>query len=439
MKTGIFQTALLVICGVVITVAVLMFSGVLPGLNLGGAKAVPAVIVWGSLPEVPMRQMMENLNKDYPESFRATYVFKNAETIEAEFVDALARGAGPDAVLITEDFAVKQANKLYPIPDTLLSIRDFRDTYAEVGEVYLSPQGGILALPLYIDPLVMYYNRDFYGNAGIATIPLTWSGIIKNHNAFTKLGERGVILQSGLAFGTANNVANINAILSLLFLQAGNRLAVWNSTTAKYSADLLGSNSSDRLSPGAAALDFYTAFANPITITYSWNESMPLDKSYFSAGKLAHYLGFASELAELRNRNPNLNLDVVLVPQRDNVAKKKTFARLTAVALVKNSRNLNAAYQLASALASAKYDAELAQLASASPARRDLLDLPVTDPFQTVFNKSALASVTWLNPGRAETKAVFAEIIRTKNLGRMASALILLEATEKMNIIYSRF
>lgn len=165
---------------------------------------------------------------------------------------------------------------------------------------------------------------------------------------------------------------------------------------------------------------------------------MPVDRSYFAAGKLAHYLGFASELGDLRSRNPNLNLDVAMVPQRDNVSKKVTFSRLTAVALVKNSNKLNASYQAAVALASAKYDAELAKISAVAPARRDLLGLPQTDLFQDVFNKAALSSVTWLNPGRRETQAIFNEIIQEKNLGRNNSSLILLQAGEKMDIIYNR-
>ncbi len=45
-------------------------------------------------------------------------------------------------------------------------------------------------------------------------------------------------------------------------------------------------------------------------------------KNMFLAGDLALYFGFASELDDLKNKNPNLNFDVTLFPQTGDLNLK---------------------------------------------------------------------------------------------------------------------
>ncbi|MEK7136512.1 MAG: extracellular solute-binding protein [Patescibacteria group bacterium] len=435
MRTGIFQIILLLACGFVITIAVLMFSGVIPGFKSQSGVSRGTLVLWGTLPQVNMLNLISSFNKEEDQQYDLRYVQKSPATLEEEFVDALARNEGPDLILLPEHLLISQGDKLYPIPANRLPLRDFRDTYIEVGEIYIMPEG-IMALPLTIDPLVMYYNRDLYASAGLPTVPSTWSGLIKNHSALTELGDRGLVVKSGLAFGTANNIARAKDVLAMLILQAGSPIVIRNNTTGDYQSVLhISPKSNSAGSPAGAALDFFTSFANPQTITYSWNESMPVESTAFAAGKLAHYFGYASEADDIRQMNPNLNFDIAVVPQRDNVGRKLTLGRLTGIAIVINTRSLDGAYAAALKLASSAYTRDIALIAKVPSARRDLLAEPTNDLYGDVFYKSAIMSTTWLDPNEKGTKAVFDEMIRQKNIGRTQTSAIINEANQKIDLL----
>ena len=55
----------------------------------------------------------------------------------------------------------------------MISERDFKNTYIEEGELYLAANG-ILGLPITVDPMVMYWNRDIFSSAAIAAPPSYW-------------------------------------------------------------------------------------------------------------------------------------------------------------------------------------------------------------------------------------------------------------------------
>jgi len=50
-------------------------------------------------------------------------------------------------------------NKLYTIPYAAYTERTFRDTNIDGAQLFLSTTG-VTALPLLVDPLVTYYNKD---------------------------------------------------------------------------------------------------------------------------------------------------------------------------------------------------------------------------------------------------------------------------------------
>ena len=57
----------------------------------------------------------------------------------------------------------------------------------------------------------------------------------------------------------------------------------------------------------------------------------------FAKGALAMYFGYASEMSEIKNRNPHLNFDLAEVPQIKGDKSKTSFAKIYALAIMKNS------------------------------------------------------------------------------------------------------
>ncbi len=412
MKQG-FQTILLFIFGFVGIIGVLIFAGVIP-LGSDTASFGGNVSLWGSVSEKVMVPIINEINRENEKKFSVTYQYIERDNFEDELIASLARGQGPDAVIFPHSLLVKQNDKIYPIPYEAYTSRMFTDRFAEGGELFLSPRG-VLALPLYVDPLIMYWNRDLFTNAGITVQPKIWSEFLSLPELLTKRDEKGNIFESAVAMGSYNNITNAKDIIPLLFLQTGEKIIERNSTLGgrdSFSV-ILG------LARGAAesSLNFYTEFVNPAREAYSWNTSLPSSRKFFESGKLAVYFGFASEYGGIKRNNPNLNFDVALIPQRAESKTRMTYGDMWGVSVLKSSKKINtsisAMYEIVY-----NYSDEITEgIYLPSLVRASLSDLG-TDPIMSIFKQSANISRSWLNPDPKATENIFSEMINSINSGK---------------------
>ncbi|HEU0081206.1 MAG TPA: extracellular solute-binding protein [Candidatus Paceibacterota bacterium] len=402
----------------------LIFTGVLVAFGIGGAilfavskntsnQGAPATVMWGTLKAGAVSALLSDVSADYRSSLNVTYVQKDADSFESDLIAALARGAGPDMVLLPQDLILKQLDKFYVVPFSSYSERSFKSSFIQEGELYLTPEG-IVGFPFSLDPLVMYWNRDIFADAGAALPPKTWAEFFTLAPQATKKDANGNITQSLAAFGEARNVAHYKDVLALLALQAGTPIVGANAQ------GYLSSRLADRgssLVPGEEALSFYTEFSNPAKASYTWNRSLPQDRNAFAAGRLGLYFGYASELSSIRAANPNLNFDVAPLPQTGQ--KKVTFGSMTAIALLKASKNLNAAFMAAATLTSAPVQQAWVEASGYAPVRRDMLASLPGDAYKAVFYQSALTSNAWLDPNREGTDDVFWRMIENVTSGKL--------------------
>ncbi|MBI2065854.1 MAG: extracellular solute-binding protein [Candidatus Zambryskibacteria bacterium] len=415
-----FQIILLSVFGIFIVVGVAVFS-----LYRGSSTGSVTVTVWGDISTYDFNLLSNASTLKQDQNLRVNYVEKSSETIETEFTEALARGTGPDLIIITQDKFLKNKPKLVPIPYASISERNFKTTFVEEGELFLD-RNGIYALPLFLDPLVLYYNRDRLSSAGQAQPIAYWDEIYEAASNLSKRDAAGNLVTSVMALGEARNIPNAKSILSLLLLQAG------TSITKFIGPDLRSqvfAKSGLPISPGESAFDFYTQFSNPTRSYYSWNRSLIDAQTHFTSGDSAYYLGFASELRVLKNKNPTLNFGISTVPQSRVSGKTITFGRLRAVAISRGSRNPNAAVSLAMKLVSKEIALSLSGVLSLPPARRDLLSTRPADPALSVFYDAALQSRGWLDPDAQATDAIFREAVESITSGRARTS----EAVSKID------
>ncbi|MDO8602157.1 MAG: extracellular solute-binding protein, partial [bacterium] len=297
------------------------------------------------------------------------YTEKSAKTIETEFTEALAQGISPDLIIITQDKLWKEKPKLLIIPYGEISERDFKTTFIEEGELFLTSDG-IYALPLSIDPLVLYYNRDLLSAAGQANPLQYWDEIYAAALNLSKRDVAGNLTSSVMALGEARNIRHAKDIFSLLLLQAGTPITGFVGLELR---SQIADNFNLPVLPSESALDFYTQFSNPTKAFYSWNRSLIDAQTHFTSGDSAYYLGFASELRALRNKNPTLNFGISLVPQSRVSGKTITFGNLRGVAISRGTRNPSAALAIATKLVSKDVALALSEILALPPARRDLL------------------------------------------------------------------
>jgi len=377
--------------------------------------ALPTITVWGLVSSQIFNEFVTNINSTQATPLSINYVQETEATFNQDFVKALAVGQGPDVILIPADMILPNENKITPIPYTLIPQRTYEDTYVQEANLYLG-SAGIEAVPFYIDPLVMYWNRDSFTNAGIASAgtvssPLTWNTLASYGAQLTQKDVNSNIRKSVMALGQFSNLDNAREILGTLFMQAGNPIT--EETTSDGIVSTLGYGVYQGLDSSAAAVSFFTQFANPTSQYYSWNSSLPDSESYFLSGNLATYFGFASELSDIRNKNPNLNFDVAPLPQAANGANRITYGRLYGFSIVKQSPNATADYAVISALTSASALAEWQTLTYLPPVTRSAIAAGTTDADMAIFYDGALISRGWLDPNPAGTESLWQTMVQS--------------------------
>src|SRR3989344_106314 len=411
-----------------LVLAILIFSGLIPiGKSKGSNQGVKGnVVLWGTIPNENLSPIIENFNANN-EDLKVSYKEKKSESFDSELIEALASGAGPDLILLPDNLINRYQDKIFLIPYESFSIRDFKDIFIQQGELYLN-ENGILALPFSVDPMVMYYNRDMFSSAGISKPPENWEDFFEIVPLLTKRDQSTNILTSAVSFGEFANITHAKDIISMLLLQSGNPIIIKHPGTEGLSqileVTLADSSNPNEESPASITLDFYTEFSNPASNTeeglYSWNKSLLPSQDAFISEKLAIYFGYASELFIIQERNPNLNFDVVMVPQAKNINTKITFGRMNALAIAKTSPNINTSFIVANLLTKKDFIENLSKGLSLPPVRRDLLFVKPKNPYTSIFYDSALISRSWFDPSPKETSEIFEKMVDDIISGRLS-------------------
>lgn len=397
-----FQTILMVIFGAGAIIGIFIFSGFIkigedPENELKGS-----VVIWGEIEESSFNNAINSVIGNLSKNLTITYVKKNKDTYQSELLNAFARGIGPDLFMVTPSTMLANNDFVYKIPYESFSELSYRNKYIDGADIFLDGQG-IKALPLVVDPLVLYYNKNILANEGIAIPPYYWDDLFKINSLITKKQDDGNIKESMIALGEYDNVFNAKAILSNLLLQSGNKIVSRDEDGRLYSTI-----SEESAVP---ALRFFMEFSNKDLPAFSWSKSLPGSRYMFTSDRLALYVGFASEIFEIEKINPNLSFDVKEIMQTRDSKNKKAFGNIYALGISKSSRNLPAAFAVAFALTSDTSISELSKSLSLPPSTRSLLSIPQKEPYLEIFFKSAIISNAWLEPGEMNTDSIFKELI----------------------------
>lgn len=393
--------------------ALLVFSGVIK-LGTSATEARGSVLVWGTLPYATMQPYIDQAKT---KNLSVTYESQNPDTYELDLVNAIAAGVGPDVFIMDHEAILRNKDKIFEIPYGNLPRRDYENRYVRSSNLFLTDTG-IIALPLAIDPLVMYYNKNLMDSAFILKVPEIWDEVLTYTSDITVSDVTGQISISGGALGTYRNIKDAKGIISILMLQNGNPIVGIEPSSGKYQSTL-GLNQ-DLTRRTQEALQFYTSFADVDNSNYSWNEAMPLSKDMFVAGDLGLYFGRASELTDIRRKNPNLNFQVAFLPQLKDTTNKQTFGYVSALSVSKQSKNPAAALQVAGVLTSAAVVEPLAQRINMVPARKDLLGNTPEELYLSIFYNSAIIADAWIDPAPTRTSAIFERLIRDINSGALS-------------------
>ncbi|MCX6731509.1 MAG: extracellular solute-binding protein [Candidatus Parcubacteria bacterium] len=421
-----FQIIIIAVCVIAVLVAVLIFAGVLPGFKKGAGGKAAEISMWGTFPEGKIRTLISDFNETNRDFFKINYSEKKSPDYENEIINNLASASGPDIWVLTQDLVLKDKDKVYPIPFTSYQERNYRDNFIDSADLFIDGQN-IIGLPLAVDPIVLYWNRDLFSSNGVSQPPQYWDEFLVDVQNLVKRDDAGNITQAGAALGEFQNVKNAKEILSMLILQADNPI-VENGTLNV----VLGEKGKNLLDPTESAVRFFNEFSNPGKTSYSWNKALPDSDKMFIAGSLAMYFGYASELENIKAKNPHLNFDIAGVPQIKDSKIKATFGRIYSLVISKNSKQVQAAYSALLKLTDNDFSKNFSKAVGLGSARRDVLAGGADDPFLSTVYKSAIMSRAWLEPDPAQVSGIFKNMVESSATGQLKISEAVRDAKNKL-------
>lgn len=403
-KLTTFQLIVLIVFGFFIIAGVIFFAA----YRGDTSEQIGNVVIWGTLDARAISSVIQTQVDNDRRFLNISYVEKDPITFSTELANALAEGTGPDLFLLTQDSILREKDKIISYGYDSFPRKTYTDTFVDEAQLYLE-EDGILALPIVIDPLVLYWNKDMLTKYSFAQPPEFWSEIFTMAEKMSINDSSGSITQSAIALGEAVNIAHAKEIMSMFVEQAGGSIVSVDSSGKAFAS--MGRNISNAPElPAISALRFYTTFANPAESVYSWNRSLPNSRDAFAQGMVGLYIGYASEFPNIAEQNPNLRYEVAAMPQIRDARKYVTFGQMYAVAIPRAVTNHSDSAIAASLLVGPDVSRALADELGITPARRALL-AEHADGERIIFNKMALISFGWLDPNPSQTDAIFESMI----------------------------
>jgi multiple sugar transport system substrate-binding protein len=352
------------------------------------------------------------------------------EEYESELLNALAEDRGPDIFSVHNTWMKKYQSKLAPLPETTsmvypvvqgtikkevvnqlqttpsLTVNGLKDTFADVvsSDVVLN-DGKIYGLPLSVDTLAMYYNRDLFNNAGIVQPAIYWNKeFLQAVNKLTRQDTKKGILQSGVALGGGSNVNRASDILAALMIQNGATMINDGGTVTFNTIPSFGRETG--YNPGLEALRFYTDFANPTKESYSWNAELKNSLDMFISGNLAIMFSYSYDFATIKAQAPKLNFSVAKFPQIEgNPPTNINFANYWIEVVSKKSTHQNEAWDFLQFITKEEQVKGYLEKTKKPAALKKLIPGQLNDDEIGVFASQVLTAKSWYhgkNPQAAE-------------------------------------
>ena len=425
-----------ILTGVIVVAVFLTFILILR--NIGGGSGQQATLTfWGVFDNASaFEKVIGDFKATHP-GIDVKYQQVPFERYESSLVNALAAGTGPDVIMIHHTWLPKHGDKLASmptgIPDTknAFTVQDFKEQFVDVTLKDLVFQDQIYALPLYVDSLALYYNKDLFNGAGLTRPPRTWEEVNDQVSRLSKFDEQGNIIQSAMALGTARNINRSTDILMGMMIQSGVKMTDEGNQAASFDQTVNGQR------VGEIALQYYTDFANPRKQVYSWNDSQHYSIDAFTEGSLAMMLGYSHQAAVIRSKSPRLNFAMAPMPQA-SLTDIRNYANYWAVALPAKSAHPVEAWTFVHYLASAEGASAYLNAVGRPSARRDLIDIQRSDPDLGVFAIQALTARSWFQADNVAIEGIFADMIDDINFSRASIRDAIQQAAARVGVLMSR-
>ncbi|KPJ84984.1 hypothetical protein AMJ57_04810 [Parcubacteria bacterium SG8_24] len=395
-------------------------------LGGGGVQIKPVKLEYWRIDdgEEAFAEVFEAYTKLHP-NIEITYRMFRAEEYEEKLLEALAEDRGPDLFSIPNVWVASWRNKLQPMPEETaiptqmvnekkqivtvmqksktLSKRELQDNFAEavVDDVLLMsipasrderPEEKIWGLPLSLDTLGMFYNKELLRKADIEEPPSTWQEFQEYAKVLTVKDEAGTIVQSGGAIGLASNIRYRTELITAIMMQNGAEMTDSNGFAAFHKFTL--ESQGRAYPPGVEALIFYQSFALDHAPNYSWDDYLPASLDAFVAGKTAFYFGFPGDAVKIVERAPRLDFGMAGLPQV-SPTKKRNVTLYPVEVVSKKTAYPAEAWDLILFLAREDNVVSFLNNTKRPTALRSLINDQIADPDVKPFVEQLLTAESW--------------------------------------------
>lgn len=343
--------------------------------------------------------------------------FSNPKEYEDLLINEIAQGEGPDIFAIHNTWVDKHKKKISPFPigktTSPLNEQIFDETFFHVASQDLIRDGIIYAIPLYIDTLALYYNKQiFQDNIPNSDKPAeTWEDIKSQSAQITKENnsiERFSV--SGIAMGRSDNISQALNIFYTLLAEYGVQFfseAQGKAVFASQQEVIEGAGTP--FSPFEEALKLFSSFGNPAFKNYAWNDAITSFSENgkelypFLQGKVGMIAGYSylyDDLIQMRRQMKTVaestidesDIGVVEFPQIlafSESGKRDVVADYYPLTVSRNSAHADYAWDFIQSLASKESLADYYEKTKKPTSRKDLVDEQMVDPIYGVFARQA--------------------------------------------------
>ncbi len=469
----------------------------LSGCGCGGSTTTNYIVdleIWGLFDD---SDVFTKAIQEYKErnSRVGTITYKKmlVNSYENDLWDAMASGRGPDIFLVHHTWLEKHIDKLQPAPAEItasdgkkapfVTPRKIEDYFPDIVQKDFVKDSQVYAIPLSVDSLALYYNKDLLNQEGISRAPKTWEEFDSAVQKITKIDSFGNITVSGAAMGLSSDrpenpgggkINRATDILTLLMMQAGAEMYDSERKLAKF-AEFPDSFSGREKSPGRMALEYYTKFSNLNSAQYSWNAQMHNSIDSFIEGKTAMIINYSWLIPRIADKAPKLNFGVAPVPQNKDQSGKGinvNFANYWGLAVSRNKiittedgqkavatndQRIVEAWKFLAFLTmppdeispfiakartqdSASFDpaAQYAETQKKPAARRDLIEKQKDDILLSSFAQGNLIARSWPEPDNLAVEKIFDEMIDDVALRNENSEEVVRQAQNSVNLLIKR-
>jgi len=182
-------------------------------------------------------------------------------------------------------------------------------------------------------------------------------------------------------------------------------------------------------------LEFYTQFANPAKLTYTWNNRSNNSIEAFAGGQVAMIFSYSYLRATLQAKSPFLNYAVAPMPQIDPKKSRVNYANYWAEGVAKGSQYQEAAWQFLKFITSKEILPKYYEAQKQVSPRLDILEQQISDPEIGVFAENALSAKSLYKPDSDVVESIFVQMIDNVVLRSVTPQEAIKDATQKLNVL----